>query len=393
MKKNLQKPGLHILVVDDNKTMRHLLAQQLKQLGHEVHAVSSGMEALEYMKNDHDIDAVTLDYNMPEMDGLEAVHKLQDIRPGVPVIMVTAHSNISLVERFMDEGGAGFVEKPYELAVLDAKIQQITLNSKLKQSEGARQDLQRALKALTRLLGSGAHEIRTALTVIEQRTRFILHGVRGKRKTDASNHIEECPKPLPGQIPHLEITHRSVKRLMALVDDLIDFSRIESGEIGEQVPLDINAIAEETLQEVSGLLDEKPAVGIEVDFMPGLPKVLGNPKRVCQIITNLLTNAMKFTDEGRIWVSTTVLPDNDRVQLTVSDTGVGISRDRQSSIFGEFTESTQSHLMTGSGLGLSIAQLLAHKMGGEISFISEERKGSSFFLQFPPLEKKEVPHE
>ena len=97
---------------------------------------------------------------------------------------------------------------------------------------------------------------------------------------------------------------------------------------------------------------------------------------------------MKFTDQGKITVSTGLRPDDGWVELTIRDTGIGISRDRQSRIFGEFTESTQSHLMTGSGLGLSIAQLLTHKMGGEITFISEEGQGSSFYLRFPPQTKE-----
>ncbi|MBC8286129.1 MAG: hybrid sensor histidine kinase/response regulator [Nitrospinae bacterium] len=383
-----QSKQKNILVVDDNKTLRNLFTNQFKLLGYKVCAVSSGLMALEYLE-DNSVDVITLDYEMPEMDGLEVFQELQKVRPDIPVIMLTAYGNISLVERFMDLGGAGFLEKPCELSILDAKIQQILSNWKLKQSEASRLDLERVLKTLTHLLGSGAHEIRTALTVIEQRNRFLLNGVQGKKKEDSTSCTEECPKPLPGQIPHLEISERSVKRLLALVNELIDFSRIESGEIGEQTSVNLNAIAEETVDDVAGLLDEKPGVCIEMKLIPELPTIHGNPRRVCQIITNLLTNAMKFTDEGRILISTDVHPANGWVELAIRDTGVGINRDRQAKIFGEFTESTQSHLMTGSGLGLSIAQLLTHKMQGEIDFTSEEGKGSNFFLRFPPEPKRE----
>lgn len=373
--------SLSILVVDDNEPMRILLEQQFEILGHKVHAVPSGIVALEFI-TEQTVDAIILDYVMPVMNGLEVFKKLRVLKPEVPVIMMTAHGNISLVERFMDEGGAGFVEKPWEITLLDTKIKQIILNWKLKRAEAARKNLSRALHTITQLLGSGAHEIRTALTIIEQRTRFLSKGI------SAASEGERCPKPLPGQIPHLDVTTRNVKRLLHLVDDLIDFSRVESGEIGEMAELNLNEVVEETLKEVAVLLDEKPSVELVTNLQRGLPPVHGNPRRMYQIITNLLTNAMKFTDQGTIVISTSQRSGRDWVELTVADTGIGISRERQPDIFGEFTESTQSHLMTGSGLGLSIAQLLTNKMGGEINFKSEEGKGTQFFLRFPvALEK------
>jgi len=388
----VKQENLHILVIDDNLSILRLISEQFRCWNYTVETANAGPPALDYIRENM-VDAITLDYNMPETNGLEVFAEIKNINPEVPVIMLTHYGNISLVEKFMEMGGAGFVEKPFDLKLLDAKIRQIVNKWLLKISEQEQKELARTLHTFTILFGAGAHEIRTALTVIEQRTRFLLNGVQppARKQEGAVNPASTCPSPLPGQIQHLQIANRNVKRLLDLVDELLDFARIESGANIDTMELDLNQLVRETVQEVAGLLDEQPEVKLVTQLAPNLPTIRANPKRMVQIITNLLANAMKFTEKGEIGI-TTKMRSGECVELRVHDTGIGISPEKQPRIFSEFTESTASHLMSGSGLGLSIVNILTRNMGGKIDFESELGKGTVFYLTFP-LYTEKTSHE
>lgn len=374
---------LKILVIDDDHSMRRLLSQKFSEFGHNVYSVETGLLAFEYLQ-DHEVDVVILDYNLPQMDGVQVMGRLNINYPNVPVIMITVHSNISLVEQFMNAGGAGFVEKPFDVNMLDAKIWHIIDKWRLKNIMNKHADLRRALQTLTQLFGSGVHEIRTALTVIEQRTRFLRSKVKSNEDHSPSETQKEKDTSVDlEQKSHIDIIDMNVKRLLNLVEDLMDFSRIESGNLGAITKVNLNDVAKEAIQEVGGLLEEKPSVKLLSNLAPQLPPILGNGKRLFQILSNLLTNAMKFTLKGSICVQTSFIPESQEVELCVRDTGIGISPDNQPFIFDKFTEFTVSSLMAGSGLGLSITQLLTQKMNGKINFVSEEGVGTTFFLRFP----------
>jgi CheY-like chemotaxis protein/anti-sigma regulatory factor (Ser/Thr protein kinase) len=180
---------------------------------------------------------------------------------------------------------------------------------------------------------------------------------------------------------------RNCRRLVALINDFLDFSRIEAGAVRvERAPLNIR----ETVGDAAATFRESAArkgitLGVEVDpAMPGW--VLGDPLRIQQVLVNLLSNALKFTTIGCVSVSVKVSATSagDKLRFEVSDTGPGIRLEDQDKIFAQFVQlPNQSNGQRGTGLGLTICRDLVELMGGEIGVDSREGGGSTFHFSLP----------
>ncbi|MEQ8484647.1 MAG: histidine kinase N-terminal 7TM domain-containing protein [Pseudomonadales bacterium] len=223
-----------------------------------------------------------------------------------------------------------------------------------------------AVAARSEFLATVSHELRTP-----------LHG--------ATSLIELALRtPLDAQQRrYLERAQASSRQLLAIINDVLDQARIEAGQMTlERTQFDLAAIVEQ-LRSVHSQAARKANIDFAVvaDNL-GTP-LLGDPLRLGQVLTNLTGNAIKFSPGGRVTVSVTVAEDlEDRIKLafTVTDTGIGISREGVDALFDPFAQadSSTTRLFGGTGLGLSISQALVRGMGGEIEVASEPGKGSTF---------------
>jgi signal transduction histidine kinase len=175
----------------------------------------------------------------------------------------------------------------------------------------------------------------------------------------------------------------SAEHLLALIDEILDLSRIEAGEIDVELS-EVNIA--EVLREVTDSLDllvERPRVQLRVQIPAVLPVLISDGDKVRQILLNLLSNAIKYTDDGSIDVRVEV--PRGRLRVAVSDTGVGISPDELGRIFEEFhrADSMVARSRRGTGLGLTISRRLARALGGDISVESRMSVGSTFTLDLP----------
>jgi len=181
----------------------------------------------------------------------------------------------------------------------------------------------------------------------------------------------------------VETVKGSADRLLRLINDILDLSKIEAGSIVlEEIPFSLESLVLEAIELVRPHAEEKP-VEIRYDLQDGSPWVIGDFLRVRQVLLNLLTNAIKFTKQGEILTTVKKVEEtNDRVliEIVVSDTGVGIPANKLESIFEVFTQADGSTTRKygGTGLGLTISQRLVRKMGGEIKVDSQVGKGSTF---------------
>lgn len=222
-----------------------------------------------------------------------------------------------------------------------------------------------------------SHELRTPLTSIVGFTELLL---------------EDEEEPLSIRQKHLmrRVVGNSHK-LLALVNDLLDISRIESGGM-EIRPSEINL--EEYLPNVVGSLSSLAAAkGLElsVSIIKELPIICTDEQKLGQIIVNLISNAIKFTHSGRVDVSATA--DNGSFSISVTDTGIGIAEEDLESIFDEFYQGSQpDKKQHGSGLGLSIVKGLTNLLGGKIHITSTVGKGSTFTATFPLSLSSTNPH-
>ncbi|MBZ5739832.1 sensor histidine kinase [Nocardioides mangrovi] len=226
-----------------------------------------------------------------------------------------------------------------------------------------------ASEAKSMFLANMSHELRTPLTTV----------------LAASELLEDTPMTEP-QLRLLARMQRAGQRLMTLLESLLDFSRVEAGQVTLQsVDFDLAEVLDDI---VAGRLADAQARSVELsrEIHPDLPRsVTGDPVRVAQVIGNLVDNAVKFTHEGRVSVEARPADDDRCVRITVTDTGIGIRESDQVSVFSSFTQvdGSATRRYEGSGLGLAICKELIDLMGGSISLASEVGRGSTFDVVLP----------
>jgi len=245
------------------------------------------------------------------------------------------------------------------------------------EAERASQAAQAANEAKSQFLANMSHDIRTPLNAIVGMADLLWETELTAEQRD-----------------YLRIFRSAGGTLLDLINDILDVSKIEEGKIElESVSFEIAELVEDVTSYFAALAEEK-SIELAVRVAPGTPRrVTGDPTRLRQVVTNLVGNAVKFTDEGEVVVQ--LAPDANQVEgaqpfwlaLEVRDTGIGISRDRLEAVFERFTQAqkdtTRHH--GGSGLGLTIVRGLVERMGGRVSVESEPGRGTTFRAHVPLL--------
>jgi signal transduction histidine kinase/ActR/RegA family two-component response regulator len=221
----------------------------------------------------------------------------------------------------------------------------------------------------------------TFLSVMSHEIRTPLNGVLGMV------HVLLKDAPTEQQRSRLEIVQESGDALLAILNDLLDISRIEAGMMTlESIEFDIREVLSGAYAAFTAIAN-KSGLSFILDIEPAAGIYLGDPTRVRQVAYNFLSNALKFTKEGRVILSARLVEDG--LQISVQDTGIGIADDRLDGVFDPFVQADASvnRHFGGTGLGLGISRDLAKLMGGSIRVESELGKGSTFtaFLQIPRL--------
>jgi signal transduction histidine kinase/CheY-like chemotaxis protein len=240
----------------------------------------------------------------------------------------------------------------------------------------AKVQAEQGARVKSEFLSSMSHEIRTPLNSVIGMTHLLL---MNETRSD--------------QKEQLQVLLFSANNLLSIVNDILDYHKIEAGKIEfESVSIHLPSLAANIVAGFMSFAKEKNiALNLEVD--PGLIEtVSGDPTRLCQVINNLVHNAIKFTNKGSVWFRVKAESRENgaiKVLFSVEDTGIGISPDKQRQVFDEFAQadSSTSRSYGGTGLGLTISQKLLFMRGSELHLKSEPGKGSMFFftLSFPIL--------
>lgn len=380
---------MKILLVDDKAANLFALEKILDKLDVELFKAQSGNKALE-LTLEHDFALILLDVQMPGMNGYEVAQVLrsEERTSHIPIIFVTAIDRDEHFElKGYETGGVDFIFKPLNAQILVSKVK-VFINL-----HQAKRELIQKNEELEASVATAQHMARTATAANLAKNQFlanITHEIRTPMNGILGFADLLAEEDLTTEQRESVIVIRSCANdLLQVINDVLDFSKIEVGKLNTEI---VDCSLEELLRSIIPLARAKSEMkGLEFRIVPsteGLPaRINTDPMRVRQCLINLVSNAVKFTEQGHVLLKISLASDQDQqfMCFEVEDTGIGIEADQQQSIFESFTQGDGSTTRKygGTGLGLTITKQLVELLGGELSVASELGQGSVFTLRIP----------
>jgi signal transduction histidine kinase len=389
-----------VLVVEDNVEMNRFITDLLAP-DYRVASAFDGREGLEWARTLRP-DLIVSDVMMPRLSGDELVRQLRatPALDGVPILMLTAKADDALRVRLLRAGAQDYVMKPFAPEELRARIGNLLamkrareiledeLHTRGRDLEGLARDLAQRKRALetacdalrvardqaeqaaavkSTFLNLVSHELRTPLTVLQAYLHLLSRG------SDLT----------PSQQKMVRTMTSSSRRLFRMVDGLLQQARIASGRLGtHRQPLDLAEIATAVIEDAREDAQAK-SLALSVSGGAGLPPLVSDARLLRMILGNLVDNAVKFTERGRVEV--VLAHGDDGHQILVRDTGPGIPMEQQLAIFDPFEqlEPIQHKHSPGIGLGLALVREMVEALGGRVQVESEVGRGSTFVVLLP----------
>jgi signal transduction histidine kinase len=354
-----------ILVVDDDPDALEIARLQLERSGHHVLLASSAEEAIAiFLANE--VHLLVVDYVMPGMDGAQLVRAIRGFDPFIQIIIQTAHAAQQPSQQVLDDLDIqGYHDKSDGAQRLMAWVTVCLRASRLIRR------LRQRERAQGELISNLSHEFRTPLAV--------THGYVGLLLEDAFG-----PIPAEARVP-LRAMDQKVRELCGIIDNVLEHVRLEAGAAELSLGgVDLHPLLGELRRLAGPLLQERP-VTLSIDVDAELPIVQSDGEKLRTILRNLVSNAVKFTEQGTIAVHAS--RRGELLMITVQDTGIGIRSDHLDSIFEPFLQgdgsSTRRH--GGLGLGLALSRQYARLLGGDLTITSQPGKGTTVTLTVPAL--------
>ncbi len=393
----------NILYVDDEDTNLRVFNSIFRRF-YKVFTASSGEAGLEILRQ-QPVQAIITDQRMPNMTGLEFLGEARKVCPDAIRIVLTAYSDADTTIKGINEFGIyRYLIKPWVKTEMRLTLDKALETWQLRQDKKglieklktANQSLEtkveertQNLLATNRALEQANEKLEEASASREQFMNMISHEMRNPLNVIVqSAHLLKTDLPAKQRKQQLEVLSFSADTLLALISDLLDAAKLEAGKLEfEHITFDPTHVLKKIRE---SFVAKVKAKNIELDL--SLPnhlgvKLIGDPLRLNQIVTNLVSNAIKFTPEhGNVRIiaeSTELEGDKVRLRVSVKDTGIGIPEERLSSIFDSYTQaaSDTTRKYGGTGLGLSTTKNLVELQGGKISVKSKVDEGSCFSFE------------
>jgi two-component system sensor histidine kinase/response regulator len=363
---------LSVLIVDDEYGMRRGVVKTLKsfkviieepytKVAFYTDQASDGKEALEKLNNKH-FDIVLLDYKMPDMTGMEVLEQMAEKKIDVLTVMVTAYASLEMAVSATKNGAFDFLAKPFTADELRNVIEKATHNL-IAQRQARKLSVEKR-RVRFQFISVLAHELKAPLVAVDSYMQILKQHTLGDDLVKYDTMIDRSLLRIEG--------------MRKMIVDLLDLTCIESGQKKRMIrQVNLHEVVKNAIDMIQ-LAAEERGITIDLDIKDNF-FLQGDPDEILIIFNNLISNAVKYNrDNGS--VSIMIKPGDNRVTISVSDTGIGMSGEEQEKLFGEFVriknERTQNIL--GSGLGLSILKKLVSLYDGNIRVKSETNKGSTF---------------
>lgn len=366
-----------VLVVDDEPHILEFMVDMLAEQGYDVDGVPTGTEAVAALKK-KPYQVALVDLQLGDMTGIELLHEFRKTDEDIQMILVTAYASLDNAVRALQAGFFDFLVKPVDTAYLKRAIKMALgkrrdelaikiLNADLQK---ANHEMNRLNDLKTKFLSIVTHDLRTPLTSIKGYAQVLIM---------QQNLAEEQKKHF------LEVIAKESDRLAALVNDLVDFVSIEAGKLRvEKEEVDMAAILTQTRDRMAPLAQQQGVAFSLQSQTAAWPKVRADPQRLDQVLTNLISNALKHTPSGGR-VDVTAEAREHTLRVEVADTGEGIPPADLRRVFEQFFQ-VEAHASkrAGLGLGLTIAKEIVQAHGGDIGAHSDgPGRGAKFWFTLP----------
>jgi signal transduction histidine kinase len=353
------KPIKTLLIIEDNPGDARLLREMFNDGSRSTElAVAATMGEAERYLSDNAVDVILLDLGLPDSQGLDAVRRAHAAGRNAPLVVLTGLDDETIAAQTLGEGAQDYLIKG-----------QIEARGLLR---ALRYAIER--KRLERLkdefVSTVSHELRTPLTSIAASLGLLVSKIGGI---------------LPGPAARLlSIAYTNTQRLVRLVNDILDIEKLESGRVVFDVAkVNVRSLVEHAI-EANRDFAESLNVRIRLLESPSVDEVRADADRLAQVLTNLLSNSIKFSPAGSE-VVVSISKRTESLRISLRDHGIGISADFRAHLFEKFAQAdaTNARQKGGTGLGLSIVKQIVERLGGEVGFDDAPGGGAVFHVDLP----------
>jgi len=364
---------IKLLLIEDSPAQAMAIREMLEEamadgIDFDIESTDTLAESLAYLST-AETDVILCDLGLPDSNGLNTFTRVHAQAPNVPIIVLTGMTDtIPAVRSALQKGAQDYLVKGRGDG--DSLVRAIRYAIERKKTE---EKLEEAIATKLQFTSAVSHELRTPLTAIKESVRLV--------HTEASGRLNDEQKEL------LDIARRNVDRLARLVNDVLDFQKLEAGKMDVNLcQNNINEVVTEVAETMTSLAKGK-GLGLITNLDDSVPASTFDRDRITQVLTNLLSNAIIFTEQGSITVTAT--KKNNFIQVSIQDTGTGIEEEDVPKLFQEFEQIRDKDRQTGgTGLGLAISKQIIEQHNGKIWAESKPGEGTTFYFLLPIKERR-----